>query len=215
MKRFLLPAVLVAMVFSCHEPRENTTQKIPRLYDKRVGEQISFDVATRWAKSFNTVNMTGRTSSTYALDANALAQLINPVDERLGVVLHHGLDDSNQYRLMMYALDEDSKLFKNKILDLASGDIIDGTTAKEWAANYAAEHPATPWYHFFGSDVFAEIQSNDAFEYVDIVRGLNEESKEQVLLFVYNTKGVSGGRSEGADVTVYDVSQGCPPCAVN
>lgn len=205
--------VLVSGIVSCHESRETSDQQNLKLYDKRVGEQIPMSVATRWAENFNAVAMAGRTSSTFSIEANVLAELINPIDERLGVVFHHGLDNSNEYHLMMYALDDDTRLFENAIIDLTTGERLDAETAKMWADQYAQVHPATPWYHFFGSDVFVEIQSNDAFDYIDIVRGLNEESKEQVLLFVYNTKGVDAGREKGEGVTVYDVSQTCPPCS--
>lgn len=213
MKRFLLLAMLVSSVIACHESREASDQNNLKLYDKRVGEQIPLSVATRWAETFSATVPAGRTASTFSVDAAVLDQLISPVEDRLGVVFHHGLDDANEYRLMMYALDEDGQLFKNETIELSSGDNVDAATARIWANNYAESHPTTPWYHFFGSDVFVEIQSNDAFEYIDIVRGLNDESKEQVLLFVNNTKDVEGGRSVGEQVTVYDFSQPCPPCS--
>ncbi|HEY0739889.1 MAG TPA: hypothetical protein VGD40_00455 [Chryseosolibacter sp.] len=213
MKRHLLFAVLVSCLTACLDSRETTDHKSPKLYDKGVGEQIPFSVATRWAESFNAATLAGRTASTFSLEADALAHIIDPVNERLGVVFHHGMDSNKDYRLMMYALDQDAELFKNKIVDLASGQIVDASTARAWAKQYAESHPATPWYHFFGRDVFVEIQSKEAFNYIEIVRGLNEELAEQVLLFVYNTKRIAGGKIQGESVTVYDVSQTCPPCS--
>ena len=214
MKKFLVVTVLVSGLLSCQESKDNNMQKLPKRYDKSVGEQIPVDVAYRWIRNFNKITMAGRVSNAYSINAATLASTIGNVKGRLGVVLHHGLDDSGEHHLFMFAIDEDGVLFKNQIVDVANGGIVEEAIAKSWSNKYALEHPSTPWYHFFGSDVFSEIQSASNFSHIDIVRGLNENNAEQILLFVYKTEATSG-RSQGESMIVYDLANPCPPCSTN
>jgi hypothetical protein len=212
MKKFFVFTMLMSLLLSCQEPKENAGQKLPKQYDRRVGEQIPLEVANRWANNFSGTTTTGRQQSSFSVEADVLSELLVSIDEKLGVILHHATDESNTNHLLIFTMSNDGQLFNGDILDASSGKLISATIAKSWAVNYAESHPVTPWYHFFGSDVFSEIQSNAGFDYVDIVRGLNETDEEQLLLFVYNTKVISGGRTL-AEVTVYDKSSPCPPCS--
>ncbi len=211
MKKLFIAVLITSVLTSCHESKDNT-QKFPKHFNRQVGEQIPLSVANRWVGNFSSYTK-GRTTGAYSLDAETLNDIIGDASQQLGVVIHHGLDVNNDYHPMIFAMNDDGQLFTSDILDLSTGLLVSAEQAHDWAANYSETHAATPWYHFFGSDVVREIQSNEAFNYVDIVRGLNDENEEQVLLFVYNTKGVSGGRTDGEDVTVYDASNPCPPCA--
>jgi hypothetical protein len=213
MKKFFVVAMLTSIMLSCQESKENAVQKLPKQYDRRVGEQIPLEVANRWVNNFSGATSAGRQQSSFSVDADVLSTLLVSVEEKLGVVLHHATDESNAHHLLLFTMDVDGQLFSGDILDVSSGTMINASTAKNWATNYAEAHPATPWYHFFGSDIFSEIQSNEAFDYVDITRALNENNEEQILLFVYNTKGVQGGRSE-TEVLVFDKSNPCPPCSL-
>lgn len=215
MKNFQVLIMLTSILLSCQESKDNAVQQLPKKYDRRVGEQIPMEVARRWVNNFSGANPAGRQQSSFSIDAEILSALLIRVEEKLGVVLHHAIDESNANHLLVFTMDNDGKLFNGDILDASSGELISASTAQTWAANYAEMHPATPWYHFFGSDIFSEIQSNEAFDYVDIARGLNENDEEQILLFVYNTKGALGGRSEAEEVIVFDKSNPCPPCSTN
>lgn len=214
MKKFFVVTALTLAMLSCQESKE-ASQKLPKRYDRSVGEQIPLEVARRWANNFSQAHSSGRQESSFSVDAQILSSLLGSIEEKLGVILHHGVDETNTNHLLVFTMGADGELFKGDILDASTGSFINENTARKWAATYVSLHPGTPWYHFFGSDIFSEIQSNKAFEYLDIVRGLNERDEEQVLLFVYNTRGIESGRIEGNSVQVYDVSQSCPPCSAN
>lgn len=214
MKKILLVIALGLFIIACHDSKDSAVQKLPKRYDKTVGGQIPFAVAVRWVKNFGGTITTGREQSDYSISAEALSQLLSS-NEGPGVVFHHASDENGTYHILLFTLGANGELFQSDIFDLATGQILNSVTAIAWAQNYADEHPATPSHHFFGNGIFFEIQSNPAFEYVSAVRALNEEDEEQVLLFAYNTRNLTGGRTEGEDVVVYDMSSPCPPCSAN
>ncbi|HEY0652420.1 MAG TPA: hypothetical protein VGD65_04790 [Chryseosolibacter sp.] len=212
MKKIFLLLTLITCIVACQDSKD-AAQNLPRRYDPSVGSQIPLNVAYAWVANFGGSVAAGREQSSYSFSAATLGQLLSAT-EGPGVVFHHATDGNGAPRMMMFTLGAEGELFQSDILDLSTGAILNAETAQQWAAAYAAAHPATPWYHFFGNDIFTEIQSNEAFEYVNVVRALNNEGEEQVLLFVYNTKNIQGGRIEGEEVTVYDVSSPCPPCEI-
>jgi hypothetical protein len=214
MKKILFVVIVTTFAIACQESKESTDQ-IAKAYDRKVGERIPLAVANRWANNFATLTASGRTGTPGSVDAAMLTNFIGANENILGVVFHHGLHANGDYRLMMFTIDTEGTLFKSDVLDLSTGEMISKEEAVASGERYSLQHPGTPWYHFFGSDVFAEIRAHDNFNYLDVVRGLNDSDEEQVLLFAYNTRGAAGGRTEGEDVTVYDMSNPCPPCSTN
>lgn len=212
MKKILLAVLVISFAFACHDSKDNASQQLPKRFDKSVGEQIPLNIAYAWVKNFGGSITTGREQSPYSFSAAKLSEIL-ATSSGPGVVFHHATDQHAAHHILMFTLTEGGELFQSDILDLSTGLIINNATAQQWAKTYADAHTTTPWYHFFGKDIFQEILSNETFEYANVVRAANDEGQEQVLLFVYNTKEISGGRTDGEDVTVYDVSYPCPPCS--
>lgn len=214
MKKILFAVVSTILFVACHDSKDNAAQKLPKRFDSSVGGQIPLNLAYSWVKNFGGSITTGREQSPYSFSAATLSQFL-VASEGPGIVFHHATDENHVHHILMCSIADDGSLFQSDILDLSAGVLVDATTAERWAKRYADAHATTPWYHFFGNDIFEEILSNEAFEYVNVVRALSDDDQEQVLLFVYNTGEISGGRSEGQDVTVYDISSPCPPCSIN
>jgi hypothetical protein len=201
MRKVLLFA-LVAFVLACQDSKDRAIQNLPLGYDKSVGEQISIDVANKWVRNIRGSLSAARGQSQYSVSEHTLAQLLDN-NEGPGVVFHNATDDTATHHILMSTLNSNGALFTGYIFDLSSGATLNSATAQIWTKNYADAYPAIPLYHFFANDIFSTVQSNEAIEYVDIVRALNDENEEQILLFVYNSKVISGGRTQGENVTVY------------
>jgi hypothetical protein len=210
MKRMSAFLCLIVLLSSCHESRE--VAKVPVKFKKSIGQQIPLNVARDWVNHYKNKFNAGKERSHYSISSENLSSLLGTHDNKVGVTLHHGLDDQQQHHILILPVFDNAELWSaSQAVDANSNTLISTHVASHWASSYSAKHTNEIWFHFFGIDVFTEIRSNPAFNYVSITEGLNENGR-QLLLFVHNTKNVNNGKVNEDNVTVYDVASQCPPC---
>lgn len=208
-----LTAMLLASVLAvgCHDARETNQATIQKL-DKTVGKQISFDVAASWMERYQKSSSGSRVAKqSFSITADKL-NAIAPYASEAGLALHHAIDDSGIYHILIIPVGENSLLFDAPVLlDANTNTIIEKDKAVAWTENYKNANSDKVWYHFFGLDTFIEIQQS-SFSYFDIEPALNDDDQPQLLLVVW-PETTSNGRTESASPTVYDFSNPCPPCS--
>jgi hypothetical protein len=205
--------LVISMPVGCQDAQKTTE---PRILDEDVGERIPLDVAERWKALYDESPSEGSDGSApYGATASQLAAVLRAAPDRLGVALHHGLDDDGKHHVLITAVGRDAESWgSGVVLDANTDGTVDESTAREWAARYEEANPEQVWYHFFGRSIFDEITSNLSFEYLDVRPAVNELGEPQLLLMVWNAEDAVQSRSRDGDPVPYDASSPCPPCGV-
>lgn len=206
-------ALVSAFAMSCREAADNTSAATElRQQEVAVGQQIPLATAERWISFYKEESSKGRIQdAAYRIDAAMLKQLLDAVTDESGFALHHATDEEGVHHVLITAMGGNHNLWQAPVADANTGTLLPGSTAMAWAAKYTSTHVGQIRYHFFGMDVFNEISNNTAFNYMDIVPALNDSSEPQLLMMVWNNKGLEGGRTKEVPAVVYDVSSPCPP----
>lgn len=208
MKKLITAIVIILLLNQCHDSGM-TSENSDARFNKEIGEEISIETARRWIQ--NQKNTNAREEQ-FSVSPDALRAAMDAVQNKLGVVLHHALDENGGHHVLIVPVKEDLMLWSNgSVLDASTGQLVDATTANIWAEAYKQTNPTGAWSHFFGVLIFEEILSKTNFSEMDIVPAQNDEGKPQLLLFVWSGDGMANGRQAGDDLKVYDMSAVCPP----
>lgn len=223
MKNSIRIALLLIMsLLACHDTSEDadTRKSSPTNIDyKSIGEQIPMEVAMRWLelyKSKTTIHAKERNS--FSVSKSALNLLIQSTPEAMGLVFHHGVDGDGVDHILLIPVDGSLSLWSTisgrKYLDANTGTEIDQSQAQAWAQNFKSANPGGIWFHFFGIDVFGEINAIPYFTSLDIEPAIRDiDQTPQVLLLVWNDSQSLEGKTEKEGVA-FDMSNQCPPCAM-
>jgi hypothetical protein len=209
MKKLLSVLGILTALYACQDSRETTSSNTPQ-FDKSIGKEIPYSVAQRWMNNL-TLNV-GRVSGAAAsVTTKQVTSLIT--EDVYGLAFHHTLDNRGAYHLVVVPASDTELDWRGNVLDATTGQLISGATATSWASNYATAHSSEIQYHFFGANVFNEIEAvSSEASHVDIEPALNDEGKPQLLLLVWKNNGVTYGRTEAETLMVFDASSPCPPC---
>lgn len=209
-------------LLSCQDSKNDLTQASHEISAfKKVGEQIPYETGMRWIDVYkNTSNAEGRLLfPDYSITATRLQQLMQSVSELTGVAFHYGLDENGSQHILIIPVDESLSLWSaipgRIYVDANTGNEITQDVASAWADNYKAEHSGDIWFHFFGQDIFEEMNTIPYFASLDIQPALNDLLSPQLLLIIW-PDGILPifGRTAKEDPLVYDASNPCPPCAI-
>ncbi|HEU5145404.1 MAG TPA: hypothetical protein VFT90_01755 [Chryseosolibacter sp.] len=223
MKRFNVALALgVAMLFAtCNETKEDASNPLSeRDVYRTIGEEIPFETGMQWMDFYQRGSTTGRLDSLGAckVPAYAMKAMLSSVENLVGVAFHYAIDDFGRGHILLIPVNETMQLWSTTpgrlMIDAATGLEISQDRAQLWAENYKALHPTDIWYHFFGKDIFDQMQALPYFESVDIEPATNpDDLSAQLLLIIWNDGQISTGRTTTVPATVYDASNACPPCA--
>jgi hypothetical protein len=221
--------VFLAMsLFACQDAKDDVRKNISDLaYYRNIGKQIPNEQGQRWLelyRSKNNMNTSGRIDLLgYSLSKENLADMSNSVAGFTGVAFHHAKDYFGQHHFLAIPIGESLQVWDGSagkiIIDTNTDTQISGSTARLWAANYEASHPNDYWFHYFGRNVFDEMNLLTFFDAMQIEPALSDlDLSPQLLLIVSDLDlgllGLSLGRTKTEETVVYDVSSACPPCAV-
>ena len=214
-------AVCVAMLFAtCQETKEEGTNPLSEkdIY-RTIGEEIPFETAMHWI-DFRNRSTASRVDSVGSsqVPASAMNAMLSSVDDLVGVAFHYAIDDFGATHILLIPVTETMELWSSTpgriLIDGNTGLEISQDRARTWAENYKALHSSDTWYHFFGKEVFDQMEALPYFESVDIQQATNpEDLSEQLLLIIWNDGLSATGRTTAEQATVYDASNACPPCA--
>jgi hypothetical protein len=231
MKRsIVVTGVCLALAFyACQENREDLRGPVAkRDFYKTVGEQIPFETGMEWIEYYkwteynkNAKLQPGRIQSpaSYNVPAAELTRMLQSTADLIGVALHYAVDDLGDQHILLLPVDGSLTLWSSTsprvILDANTGVEIPQDQASAWAQNYKDANPTAVWFHFFGRNVFDEMQTIPYFYSLNIEPATNVlDLTPQLLLIIWNEELNSGGRTNNMYATVYDASNACPPCAV-
>jgi hypothetical protein len=213
---------LMVSILGCQDTKDGSGQ--PDIaYQKSIGTQISVETATRWMNTLDQKNGTqGREDgSPYSITASRLDQLRSSVDDLIGVVFHHAIDDAGLHHFIILPIDNSLSVWDQTpgriYVDANTNEEINRSTAARWAEAYKQQHQNEIWFHFFGSNIFDEITAIPYFTTLQIEPALNDLTlAPQVLLIVEDEAQIAntGGRYQAESTVVYDASSPCPPCPI-
>jgi hypothetical protein len=209
MRKYIFVIICSLALMDCQESKDLSIANSKSLFKKEVGEQIPLDVAARWVARFRNTHA-GREATNPTLSAEVLNALLNPLDDKLGVVLQHATDEDGLHHILIIPYKSNTSLWNTTVLDANSGEMIENETGESWAAVYKSENPSGPWSHFFGINIFESILGNSHFSSLEIVPGLNESYTNLLVLYAFNVNSNESGRTEGDGVQAYDASILCP-----
>lgn len=223
MSRFFSVTLFAAIFFaSCQETKEDVKTPLTQqdLY-KNIGEEIPFETGMAWIEFHKKrESKSGRVESLPAckIEAGQVKAMLSSVNDLVGVAFHYAIDDFGASHILAIPVNESMQLWsilpERVIIDANTGMAIDQNLAHAWAENFKASNPSEVWYHFFGKNVFDEMQALPYFKTMDIEPATNsEDMSPELLLVIWNGDQISVGRRNAADGTVYDASNACPPCA--
>jgi hypothetical protein len=189
---------------------------------KKIGTRISYETGTRWMDAYNQKNnIQGRLGITpYALSASQLQTAMQSVSNLVGVAFQHAIDDEGTHHFIVIPIDSSLSVWSSIpgriYIDANSNTEISRNVARSWAQHYEEENADGIWFHFFGSNIFAEISAISYFSTLDIVPALNDlDLTPQLLLVIRNEQlNITGRSAEDDEPLVYDASSPCPPCPV-
>ena len=214
--------VCVALLFAtCQETKNDLNNPISEkdLY-RKVGEEIPFETGMRWLDFHRRASVSGRVDSmsTANVPSSAITTMLASVENLVGVAFHYAIDDSGKNHILLIPVGESMELWPTMpghvFIDGNTGLELSQQLAEVWAENFKTVHPTATWYHFFGKEVFDQMQALPYFHSVDIEPATNpEDMSQQLLLIIWNDDQISTGRTTTMHATVYDASNACPPCA--
>lgn len=220
--------VLATSLLSCQDAKEDVRKNISDLaYYRNIGKQIPTEQGQRWLELYHSKNNSignGRIDLLgYSLSKENLADMSNSVSGFTGVAFHHATDYFGNHHFLAIPIGESLQVWEapaGKVIIDTNTDIpISGSTARIWAANYEASHPDDYWFHYFGKNVFDQMNLLTFFDAMLIAPALSDiDLSPQLLLIVseldLGLSGLSLGRTNSNETVVYDCSTPCPPCAV-
>lgn len=224
MNRFFSATIVCATIFlaACQETKEEVKSPLSQqdLY-KAIGEEIPFETGMAWIEFHNRKKSTkGRIESfpEYKIPAGQVKTMLSSVNGLVGVAFHYGIDDFGASHILTIPVNESMQLWSlipgRVIIDANTGTEIGQDLAHTWAENFKTSNASGVWYHFFGKNVFDDMQALPYFESVDIKPATNSEDlSPELLLVIWNETQISLGRTTAEGGTVYDASNACPPCA--
>lgn len=216
-----LSLFLAVSFLACQDTRDGVQTTGKADYYRTVGEQIPFETGIDWIENYRTANngesRTG-TSSGYSVPASQLKELLASVSDVVGVAFHYGVDESGKTHIILVPVDPSLSLWTSIpgriYVDANTGTAMSQSLAQTWTTSYENAHPSSIQFHFFGANIFDEIQAIPYFESIDVEQGIDLLNlTPELLLVVWNT-GLLSGRTAGEEATVYDASNPCPPCDV-
>jgi hypothetical protein len=220
--------VFIAMYFAlsllaCQDSKEELKNVNHELaFYRSIGEQIPLETALKWKDFYRDQNSSqGRLSlSNFNISATAVQALLQSVSSLVGVAFHYGIDDAGVTHIIAIPVDESLQLWTEVpgriYVDSNTGDEISQAVASTWATRYKGDHPGSIWFHFFGEDIFAEINAISYFNTLEISPAINILTlKPQLLLIVWEEDVLPVGRTKDDSGTSFDASYPCPPCGIN
>jgi len=216
--------VCIAIVLTaCQETKEDINNPLSEKdIAKTVGEQIPFETGMYWI-SFRQKSLgSARTDSLAAFNIPAanMKAMLSSVNNVVGVAFHHAIDDFGTGHILAIPVGENLELWSltpgRIFMDANTGAEIPQELAKVWADNFKNTHPSDIWFHFFGKDIFDQMQALPYFNSVDIEQATRpEDLSPQLLLVIWDDRYSTSGRRKDDPGTVYDASNPCPPCPTN
>lgn len=210
-------ALFAISVLACQDGKEEAKNLADLSFYRNVGKQIPTETGYRWMDVYRSkLSLAGREKpSGYALSKENLANLSASVEQLVGVVFQHGLDETGVHHFLIIPIDETLQIWTHNktIIDANTDAVVSYEVARQWAKNYQAANPEVIFYHFFGKHVFDEMNSISFFEYIQIEPAISDVNyTPQVLLIVTDLSvDISSGRGEMEDAVIYDASRTCPP----
>lgn len=222
MNRFtsIVTVSIALMMTSCQERKEDINNPLSEKDIARtVGEQIPFETGMQWITFHQKSLKTARLDSIVSFNVTSLGinRMLSSVNNLVGVAFHHAIDDFGFAHILVIPVSESLELWSSIpgriFIDANTGIEIPQEMAKAWAGNFKATYPSNIWFHFFGKDIFDQMQALPYFNSVDIEPATRpEDLSPQLLLVVWNERYTTSGRTKDEPGTVYDASNPCPPC---
>lgn len=219
---------LAISMFTCQDAKDDVRKNISDLaYYRNIGKQIPTEQGQRWLELYHSKNNptgNGRIDLLgYSLSKDNLADMSNSVSGFTGVAFHHATDYLGNHHFLAIPVGESLQVWEDSpgkvIIDTNTDMPISGSTARIWASNYEASHPGEYWFHYFGKNIFDQMNLLTFFDAMVIAPALSDlDLTPQLLLIVSELDlgflGLSLGRTNSNETVVYDCSSPCPPCAV-
>jgi len=210
-------------LMGCEDTKENLKTPVSeKEHYKTIGEEIPFETGMEWIEHYEKTSDQGRIKnlSPYNVPASELNAMLTSVPDLTGVAFHYGIDDVGETHIMALPVDGSLSVWSSLpgriIIDANTGESISHHEAYVWAQNYKSVNPSAIWFHFFGKDIFDDMNTLPYFDTVALERAINVlDLTPQLLLVVWNEESNLNGRTMDAPATVYDASNACPPCAVH
>ena len=189
----------------------------------RIGEEIPFETGMEWIEYYNKKkNIDGgklEVVSSYNVLASEVTALLQSTPDNIGIAFHYGQDNLGEKHIILIPIDGSMSIWSSTapriFIDANTGNRITQVQAYMWTKQYQNANPNAIWFHFFGSNVFAEMSTVPFFNSLDIQPAIDVLNlTPQLLLIIWNEELVSSGRTTGEYAKVYDASNACPPCAV-
>lgn len=213
-KNLLIFCLLILVLSSCdHAIEKKENDSAENIFTKSVGGPISSEVAARWVE--RKIRASGRQES-FSVTADNLNVLLERVDNKLGVILHHAQNPDGEHHIFIAPVKSDLQSWSNgEVLDATSNEFVDASLASGWAFAHKALNPQGPWSHFYGIDLFDEITSTIGFSRMDIMPGEDDGGQSPILLYVWTESSIANGKIK-SEASVYDRGAVCPPvCPAN
>jgi hypothetical protein len=223
---FVFAAIFLGVsFFGCQDAKEEIHNPDISFY-KAIGTQIPFETGMRWMKAYyekplasGKLDLLGLLDLTpYTVSSENLQLASESVDNLVGIGFQHAIDDNGVHHFILIPFDESLGVWTNIAgriyIDSNTDSPISQETAHAWALRYQGLHPNEIWFHFFGSDIFADMQTLSFFSEFEIEPALNDLNlTPQLLLLVEdNLLGSITGRLNSQSTMTYDASSPCPPC---
>lgn len=213
---------LTVSFLGCQDSREDLKTKSELDFYRTIGEEIPFQTGLDWIEFYhaqNNVNERTKLLTNYSVSESQLQALMGSVSELVGVAFHYGTDSWGSQHIILIPVESSLSLWSSiagrLYVDANSGNQISQSTAQAWATNYKNAHPSGIWFHFFGADIFDEIQALPYFESIDIEPGVDVLNLTPELLLIVWNDGLLFGRTKDEDGRMFDASNPCPPCGVH
>ena len=213
---------LTVSFLGCQDSREDLKTNSELDFYKTIGEEIPFQTGIDWIEFYHAQNnINGRTKllTNYSVSESQLQTLMGSVAELVGVAFHYGTDSWGTKHIILIPVENSLTLWSTiagrLYVDANTGNQISQSTAQAWATNYKNAHPSGIWFHFFGADIFDEIQALPYFESIDIEPGIDVLNLTPELLLIVWNDALLFGRTKDEDGRMFDASNPCPPCSVH
>lgn len=216
-------ALCIAMLLgACNEAKEDVGQPLSEkdIY-RTIGEEIPLETGMQWMNFHKNRSSASRlVVDGCSVSASTMNTMLTSTKNLVGVAFHYAVDESGTAHIVLVPVDESMDVWSSApgrmLIDGNTGLEISLQQAKAWAERYKASYPSDIWYHFFGKDIFDQMQALPYFEAVDIEPATDpEDLSAEMLLIVWNGDVSSSGRTQAESGTVYDASNACPPCSTD
>ena len=213
---------LAVSFLSCQDSRDDFKTNSELDFYMTIGEEIPFQTGIDWIefyKAQNNNNGRANVLTGYSVSDSQLQALIGSVTGLVGIAFHYGTDSWGTKHIILIPVENSLTLWSSisgrLYVDANSGNQISQSTAQAWATNYKNAHPSGVWFHFFGADIFDEIQALPYFDSMDIEPGIDLLNLTPELLLIVWNDGLLFGRTKDEDGRMYDASNPCPPCGIH